>query len=632
MKFIDFFARGLITISNGENVNELRLNKNIYNGVVMTNKSLSMQTKEKPIICAIDLEQEIIEALQAKGLHCFSGTLGSEVKVPNLRKGDEHPCLPNYNLPPNLHEYDIVVVDLQAQELIEYIKSEHTYSSFKGNEQTFLLSSYPKTIFDPRPFSSHILGRDLKYFVAKKEIIIIVFCSAEEVSNYYPIMISRNGIYHQNQKQYSLYEFILKDEFSQKLWQSYNKMGKNVVVADTWQYLKPFLQRYSKSFIYEIVFQHPQSLQLDEKKWIDRGNFVPLLLNSEHEVVGFADYLFKPSAVFAFPQLKDRKKEFLLELIDEILPELFPKIFPYSDQFSWLKSPKYLLPNQANLLKKKEQNENEYKRALAEIEEEIQKNQLEYQFLHDLITETGESLVKSIESFFLWLGFENIINMDETNPEIKEEDIQISLKNGLLVMEIKGIGGTSKDSECSQISKIKYRRARERNSFDVFALYIVNHQRFIPPTERKNPPFNENQIADAQSDERGLLTTYELFKLYSNIEQGFVTKEDARFSLLEYGLVQFKPSKAHFVGCPLEVHHKGKVVIVNIDNIPIQKGASIIVCNDDSWFRAEILEIQLNDKTVESISEGEIGVRLSIGVLKTSELWLEDTSIKSLSR
>ncbi|MEG4420306.1 hypothetical protein QUA70_17205 [Microcoleus sp. LAD1_D5] len=195
----------------------------------------------------------------------------------------------------------------------------------------------------------------------------------------------------------------------------------------------------------------------------------------------------------------------------------------------------------------------------------------------------------------------------------------------MLVIEIKGIGGTSKDSECWQISKIKNRRAKERNSLDVFGLYIVNHQRYLPPIERKNPPFSEQQIADAQSDERGLLTTYEIFKLYSYIEKGFITKEDARNSLLKYGLVEFKPSSSSRLGYPLEVHRKGEVVILNISNITVNKSASIIVCNDEGWLRAEILEIQLNNQTIESVSEGEIGVRLSSRVLKTSELWLENT-------
>lgn len=347
-------------------------------------------------------------------------------------------------------------------------------------------------------------------------------------------------------------------------------------------------------------------------------------MNSDDEVVGFFDLSIKQSAVvLALPQLTN-KKLFILELFDDFLPGLFPDIFPYSEQFSWLKSKEYLLPNQESLLLRKSKLEDEFKVALVELEAEIERNRFTYQFLHDLITETGDPLVKSVKHFFAWLGFENVINMDESGPDIKEEDLQIPLENGLLVVEVKGIGGNSKDSECSQISKIKYRRARERNSFDVFALYIVNHRRYLPPLERNNPPFSKHQITDAQSDERGLLTTYELFKLYNNIENGFITKEDARLSLLKYGLVEFKPSNSYLLGYPLEIHHKRQVVILYISGVTVDKGASIIVCNDGTWFRTEILEIQLNDETVEAVSEGEIGIKLCHSVLKTSELWLEN--------
>ncbi|MDI9640080.1 hypothetical protein QM565_30690 [Geitlerinema splendidum] len=115
-----------------------------------------------------------------------------------------------------------------------------------------------------------------------------------------------------------------------------------------------------------------------------------------------------------------------------------------------------------------------------------------------------------------------------------------------------------------------------------------------------------------------------MFKLYNKIEQGFITKEDARISLSRFGLVQFRPSNSNLLGYPLEIHHKGEVVILCVSNITVNKGASIIVCNKESWFRVEVIEIQLNGKTVSTASKGEIGVKLSQSVLKTSELWLEN--------
>ena len=587
------------------------------NGIAMTDKSSQIQIKETPKICAIDLDKEIIDALENRGLQCFPGRLGSPVKVPNSSDRAVHPCLLDFLFPPNLHEYDIVLVDLQEGDPIEYNPSAHQHSSFKGSKQIILVSRYPETIFDPRPLSANILEKKLQS-LHKKESLIIVFSSPGEVVEYHSLFISPYGHQKGEYFEHNLYELL------PSLDRVYNKIGQNISIASgVGEELENLLHKYRKNFIYEVVFDHPEKRL--NNQYVKRENFIPLILNGDGEIVSFIDFLFKPSVTLVFPQLIHNKKDFVLDLMDGVLPELFPKIFPYSEQFSWLKSNDYYLPNQVAISTKKEKLERDYIKTLAEIDEEIHKNQAKYQFLHNLLTETGDALVKAVECFLNWLGFSNIVNMDEAAPDIKEEDIQITLEKGLLIVEVKGIGGTSKDSECSQISKIKYRRSKERVSFDVSALYLVNHQRYLPPKERRNPPFTKHQIADAQSDERGLLTTYELFKLYFAIEEGFVTREDAKKALLQYGLVTFSPSNAFLIGSPLEIHHKGKVAIIKIENIPLCKGATVIVCNDGIYSRAEILEIQIDGKTVESASSGEIGVKFDRSIPKTSELWLQQS-------
>lgn len=305
----------------------------------MTDTQLSFQTKDKPRICAIDLDREIVEALQSQGLHCFAGTLGSQVKVPNSSRQAAHQCLLNYSFPPNLHEYDIILIDLKHQEPIEYNKSEHTHTFFKGSQQTVLLSSYPETIFDPRLLSSSILRLNLQNF-HKKDTLIVTFCSKEDVVEYYPTIIDRHGYHQDNLTQHSLYEFI---PFLDKI---HNKAGENVIVSDIKGDLNILLQKYSKKFIYEVIFRHPHTWINNEKQWVEREEFIPLLVNFDNEIVGFADFPIESSVFFAFPQLsKDSKKDLLIELIDELLPGLFPKIFPYSEQFSWLRSEKYFPPN-----------------------------------------------------------------------------------------------------------------------------------------------------------------------------------------------------------------------------------------------------------------------------------------------
>ena len=154
--------------------------------------------------------------------------------------------------------------------------------------------------------------------------------------------------------------------------------------------------------------------------------------------------------------------------------------------------------------------------------------------------------------------------MDEFLVDTKEEDIQIEMEAGLIIIEAKGIGGTSRDDECSQISKIRSRRCEERNKFDVIALYIVNHQRHIPPLERKNPPFTENQVHDAELEKRGLLTTWDLYNLYFNVENGMISKKRAIECLMKPGLIKFIPDKITKLNLVKEIYQNGEVVIFDL--------------------------------------------------------------------
>ena len=75
---------------------------------------------ERPRVCVIDLLDEHIDILKSHKYDCFIGTLGSIVEVPNTRKDTAHLCLPNLIVPENLHEYDIVIIDLQNKRTVQY--------------------------------------------------------------------------------------------------------------------------------------------------------------------------------------------------------------------------------------------------------------------------------------------------------------------------------------------------------------------------------------------------------------------------------------------------------------------------------------------------------------------------------
>ena len=266
----------------------------------------------------------------------------------------------------------------------------------------------------------------------------------------------------------------------------------------------------------------------------------------------------------------------------------------------------------------------EYEIKIKQKEAEIFSNRKKYSFLHDILTETGDKLVDSIIKYLKWLGFQNVVDMDDNYESIKEEDIQIENSKGLLVIEVKGIGGTSKDMECSQISKIKYRRAKERDSFDVFGLYIVNHQRHLPAKRRENPPFTKEQKQDAVNEERGLVTTWALFNLYYDIQNGIITKEDAKESFYEYGLIYFKPKNIALVGKIDEIYLKGEVFILNLNGIEIKTGDNLFIEKNNQFRKLTILEIKLDDKVVTKIDKGEVGIKGNIIVSKKSKVWIKN--------
>lgn len=569
--------------------------------------------QERPRVCLIDVEVQIAETLKSRGLNCYQGTLGAVVDVPNTPQHSVHQCLLNHDFPPNMHEYDIVVVDLQSPRSTSYDPERHTHTKTKGPTQYYFISAFPETVFDPRALAASILNSRLQPLM-EKESILIVFTAPQEHVAYQPSSVTVDGPQRHDQTSYSLYDFY------SSLPNCKNITGKDTtVVASKGGSMAALLNKHNNDAMYTIAFAHPT--YWEDKGYVKTKNFVPLMTAGADRVVAFA-HVRTVNWAFFFPRVKD-KQDFLCDLFEKVLPGIVPAVFPYSTQFAWLGDPQYGLPNQDELVSQRERIEAEYRSKLDAMDLKIDANRQEHNFLHDLLTESGAALVKTVERLLRWMEFDEVDNVDDTNPEIQEEDLRVVTDPGLLVIEVKGIGGTSTDSECSQISKIKYRRSKERNTFDVFGLYCVNHQRFLPAENRQNPPFNPTQIRDAQNDERGLVTTYDLFKLYFNISHGFVSKDEARRAMLQIGLVTFPPTDAQEILQPFEVHHDGFVVVFQVYGMELRDGLEVILDDAGRYSSATVQEVQVDGTTVKTASSGKVGIRLSAPVPKSGRVWVK---------
>lgn len=565
---------------------------------------------KQPMVFLFDFEEAVVEKLKELRYNSYEGSFGSTVKVNN--KNHEKKFLKlNNEYPANLHEFDIVMLDLTKNKSENYDPSQHQLSNTSGNTAHALLSTYPEQIFDPRPLSIKIVSKDLDDLFEKKSVII-AFCGSENISEYQYVEITGRGADITGREKLSNFSFY------QNFPSCKSRNGRKVKLPEKESKLSPLFLKHLDHIDFETVFYHPTVWREGKNQKI--GDFVPLLLNERDEIVSYAHIVDK-SIVFVFPDIAD-KPNFVSELFKTYLPEFVPEIFPFHGEFKWLDGGDYPLPGEDKLLQEKVELEELYNRGIADNEERLASLKVKYKFLSDLITETGGTLVSAVEEYLKWLGFKSVVNLDETNPDILEEDIQVDCKDRFLVIEIKGIGGTSTDKDCSQISKIRYRRAEQRGKFDVFGLYIVNHQRYMPPKSRSNPPFTDNQITDAIHDKRGLLTTYDIYKSYSLIEERILEKSDVMESLFKTGLIILEPENLVSIGIPNEIFVDGHVAIVNLNDTTLTVGDTLIVRKQGDYSKATIESLQVDDKGVDACNAGEVGIKLDRKLKKNSELFV----------
>jgi hypothetical protein len=583
---------------------------------------------ESPKILLIDLPEEVNKKLSSHGYVVNNATLGSLIKLPIDDIKRNFLCQPDYYFPNNVHEYEVIVLDLN------YF-NEKSITNFEKNG---FLVSFPKNYLYSSPLGADVL-RSLIDENKSNKYILIVFTNKEIISDYEFSSINYiNRIETQQKYKLSNYSFH-KQNLTFNPYSSENKSGKEIniigkggnVINDKFYSL---LSKYRDDMSYEIIFEHPKEIYYDNNtsKYRKKDNFFPLITNKHSEIVSFINFETDTSAVIFLPQIKN-KGDFLIQFFDE-LSGFFPNIFEYNSAFKWLESTDYFLPNQNKLLEEKKQIIENFQKNMENVEKKIKANHNQFMFLHKLISESGDSLVKSVEKFLIWLGFSNVKNMDELNLTIKEEDLQVEPDNRLLVIEVKGIGGTSTDDECRQIGKIKSRRIEDRRSFDIYGLYIVNHQRFKEPLVREHTPFKPQQIKDAIYEKRGLLTTWDLYNLYFDIENGIITKEEARECFFKFGRVTFEPNNLFSLGIIKDIVKdgdflkKGNLIILNLNDEKLIKEDYIFYKIEKNRFlKSKILNLQVNNKNIEEVSTGEVGIELEIPVKKSYEIFIKKKSV-----
>ena len=559
----------------------------------------------KPEIATFNLEEGVIDTLREQFTNLYAGSLGKKIKLQYNNTNQTYFLKPIYNFPSNLSEFDIFIVNMCSNEYEDYNSEDHMELDCEPTTSSFFVVKYPETIFDPRPIAIADL-RDKLDSTSDRKQIFIVFADKPEITQYETKELTQftnpAGSIESSEEYFDNYTLCKSNSLTIE-----EKFGHYFEIICPNSKLRTILEKHLKGSEYRAIFNSQK-----QKK-----AFTPYILNKDKEIVSCLD-IEQDKSIFYFPNIQD-KASFLSEVLNEFLPEYVADLFPEHTLNSWLKHKEYYLPKHMELTFQKEQIENDYRNEVNRIDQEIEEINKKYSFLHDMLTETGDELVKAVKHFLEWLGFENVINCDEENRGKKEEDIRIELDDGLIIIEVKGIKGTSKDDDCAQISKISGRRCAERDTAtSIYSLYIVNHQRSKAPRKRHHPFFND-KTNDAKISKRGLLTTWQLFRLCFLIEDGIILKEQAQKCLKNNGIIEFFPENSIQIGKFDQKYKQGSVIILHLQGIKISVGDELLLVfdrNDMEMEKFEVQNIQVYDEDVQEAEDGDVGIELNGSIKK----------------
>jgi hypothetical protein len=560
-----------------------------------------MEKFKSPKICLLSMSESVSEKVSEQFEIMYKGSIGKTVKA-NYTYGKDCKFLLNYGFPLNLHEYDLFFLDMISNEMKEYVFEEHKRTFNKTDTNIYFYTNIPQTVFDPRNYNIKVFFEMLH---KKKQKNVVVLFAVEEDKIKYQLKNFSN--YKDEEAVLSTYSFL------GSVVNISNKFGTEFITIES--PLKSFFDKYAPKIKYHAIFK-PDDYHLD----FFNISLIPLLYNKDNELIAFileGDI----TQFIILPDMEDKESVVML-LLNDILPNRYPELFPYTDKNDWPNQSPYFLPDHQKLLDEQQSLVKKFEEDIRLIEHKIEKNKIKFKFLHDMIQTTGDPLVMAMIQYFKWLGIQEVVDKDKTATKLFEEDLQIFHEGKMLIIEVKGIASTSKDEDCSQIAKVRTRRMKELKRTDIDALYLVNHQRLIPPLARINPPFQPQQIEDAVDDHRGLLTTWQLFIAYKLVQQNILTRNDIIRNLFDVGLVKFQP-KHNFtnMGMPLEIHANGKVVIIKLDALPLKVGDQLLVESDGHFHFIKILSLQLNNVDVQFAINGEVGFKIDGKVRKTDYLY-----------
>lgn len=537
----------------------------------------------------VDFESHVAEGLAGDDFEVNEGSFGDV--YPKETNNWEELHVQGRHFPENLKEHDVFIFNLRANPLDEVPETA-----------TGMLDTRPftqgSTFADPRALEFKGVGEDIEELFRDRERIFVVLTGRPIPQNIkfdqVPVrpMSSLTG-------GPKIYE-------AKSCW-SFFESTFGIHAADEvgdeirWQNSSTF-----RSCANDTECQYRAIIEPDPRK-PSALEFRPVATNKDDECVAATiEYPQSGSIAVILPHFYP-EIEGLKCLLEDALPQLKPEFFGNEEALSWTQDPKYR-PERLNKLDQRIQAvHQEYRETLDALAEEKQEAWDSDEFLRDLLTGTGRSLVLAAKRALEELGFENVVDVDEEEPGDEDnEDLRLEIDGHSVLIEVKGISGHPSDAKANEVAKYIPRRMKQWGKTEVSGVTLINHQRFKEPANRANPPYRDTHVQKAKKDDVVLMTTWDLFRLVKNSRGLDWSRGELEPLFLSGGL--FPPP------LPVEYTRIGKVddtfpqlevVCFDLENSPVHVGDKLLFWDGVTARVSEAESIRVDDVDVDDAEPGD---------------------------
>ena len=289
-----------------------------------------------------------------------------------------------------------------------------------------------------------------------------------------------------------------------------------------------------------------------------------------------------------------------------ILPELSRHLFPFFEGDRWVHSDEY---EHASVLERRtaqQKGGEEAEARIAALEKEIEGEAGQLEFLHGILTGTGEGLVADIREVLRLVGFKKVETPKEEGGPNKQEDLQVHDRSPCLLLEVKGLAGQPTEDDAHQGTKYVMRRMKEWNRTDISGVFVVNNQRNLPALDRDDENvFTEQQLNDAAENGTGLMTTWDLFRLVRGMVRWKWPKRFVQDVLYGKGRLPRVPS--HYDPVGMVAHHYSDISVLSIEvgTTGLRVGDTVGFMFPAGFFEEQITSLEVNKEKRREVRPGE---------------------------